>query len=80
MTRTQAEILESIAALPDRDRRELVEHLVQSNLGGESFLKRMTAEQRAELLEGIAQADRGEVSPVDEVFDRITKRSQGSDA
>ncbi len=32
------------------------------------------AEQRADLDEGIAQAERGEVRPAEEVFDRLTER------
>jgi len=34
----------------------------------------MTPEQRAELDEGIAQAERGRVVPAEEVFDRLAKR------
>jgi predicted transcriptional regulator len=34
----------------------------------------MTPEQRAELDEGIAQAERGQVRPAEEVFDRLAKR------
>ena len=39
-----------------------------------SFYDRMTPEQRAELDEGIAQAERGQVRPAEEVFDRLAKR------
>jgi predicted transcriptional regulator len=38
-----------------------------------SFYERMTPQQRAELDEGIAQAERGQVVPVEEVFDRLAK-------
>jgi len=34
----------------------------------------LTPEQRAALDEGIAQAERGQVLPADEVFDRLAKR------
>ena len=79
MTRTQAQILESIAALPERDRRELVEHLLQSDLGRRSYLERMTREQRDELLEGIDQAQRGEYSPIEVVIERIVKNRSEAD-
>jgi predicted transcriptional regulator len=39
-----------------------------------SFYDRMTPEQCAELDEGIAQAERGQVRPAEEVFDRLAKR------
>jgi predicted transcriptional regulator len=42
--------------------------------GVSSFYERMTPQQRAELDEGIAQAERGQVLPADEVFDRLAKR------
>jgi predicted transcriptional regulator len=38
-----------------------------------SFYDRMTSEQRAELDEGIAQAECGQVRPAEEVFDRLAK-------
>jgi predicted transcriptional regulator len=68
MTKSQACILESIAALPEAERRELIEHLVATNMGAPSFYERMTPEQRAHLAEGIAQADRGEGRPAEEVY------------
>jgi predicted transcriptional regulator len=45
----------------------------ETTFGG-SFYDRMTLEQRAELDEGIAQAEQGQVRPADEVFDRLAKR------
>jgi hypothetical protein len=74
MTKTQASILESIAALPDNERRELVEHLVAANLGAPSFYERMTPEQRAHLAEGIAEADRGEGRPAGDVYADLARR------
>ena len=74
MTKTQAQILESIAALPEPDRRALVEHLVEANLGGPSFFDQMTPEQRAHLEQGIAQANRGEFTSADVAFERIRGR------
>ena len=74
MTRNQAQILESIAALPETERRELVRHLVEANLAAPSFLERMSPEQRAHLNQAIAEAERGEFVEADEVFDRLARR------
>lgn len=73
MTKAQADILERIAQLPEAERRALVAHLVASGMGGESFYDRMTPDERAALAEGIAQADRGEGSPAEEVFEAIAR-------
>jgi len=74
MTKTQASILESIAALPETERRELIGHLVATNMGASSFYERMTPEQRAHLGEGAAQAERGEGRPADEVYEDLARR------
>jgi predicted transcriptional regulator len=74
MTRTQAQIVELIAQLPLAERRELIEHVQASGLLGDSFYSRMTPEQRAQLDNGIAQADRGEVVDGDETFKRLASR------
>ena len=74
MTRTQAQIVELIAQLPLTERRELVEHVQESGLLEESFHARMTPGQRAQLDEGIAQADRGEVVDGNEAFRRLASR------
>jgi predicted transcriptional regulator len=74
MTKTQASILESIAALPEAERRELIEHLVASNMGASSFYERMTPQQRAHLAEGIAQAERGDGKPAEEVYAELARR------
>ena len=39
-----------------------------------SFYSGMTPEQRAQLEEGIAQAEKGEVVDASEAFDRLAKR------
>ena len=74
MTDTQARIVELIAQLSLEERRELMAHIRQSGLLGESFFAGMTAEQRAQLGEGIAQADRGEVVDGNEAFERLASR------
>jgi hypothetical protein len=74
MTRKQAQIVELIAQLPLTERRELIEHVQESGLLDDSFYSRMTPGQRAQLDEGIAQADRGEVVDGDETFRRLASR------
>ena len=74
MTKTQAQIVELIAQLPLAERRELFEHVQGTGLLDESFHSGMTPEQRAQLAEGIAQAEKGEVVDGNEAFDRLAKR------
>ncbi|MGH6815286.1 MAG: hypothetical protein ACREC6_06260 [Hyphomicrobiaceae bacterium] len=79
MTKTQIRIVESIAALPEAERRALVEHLVATHLGETGFYERMTPEQMTHLAEGIAQADRGEGRPAEEVYANLARRCAQSD-
>jgi predicted transcriptional regulator len=74
MTKTQAHIVELIAQLPFAERRELFEHVQETGLLDGSFYSRMSPEQRAQLDDGIAQADRGEVVDGDEAFNRLASR------
>ena len=74
MTRKQAQIVELIAQLPLTERRELIEHVQESGLLDDSFYLRMTPKQRAQLDEGIAQADRGEVVDGNETFKQLASR------
>ena len=74
MTSTQAHIVELIARLSLTERLELFEHINDTGLLDESFYARMTPGQRAQLEEGIAQADRGEVVDGNVVFDRLAAR------
>jgi hypothetical protein len=74
VTKARAEIIESVAALFGAERRALVEHLVATNLGAPSFYERMTPEERAHLDEGIAQADRGEGRPAEDVYAELAQR------
>ncbi len=74
MTKTQAEIVELIARLPLAERRELIEHVQESGMLEDTFYSRMTSGQRAQLEEGAAQADRGEVVDGNEAFDRLASR------
>lgn len=74
MTKAQADILASIAALPEAERRALVEHLVATNLGAPSFYEGMTPAERAHLAEGLAQADRGEGRPAEEVYADLDRK------
>jgi predicted transcriptional regulator len=74
MTESQERIVELIAQLSLAERRELIEHVQKAGLLGESFYSRMTPAQRAQLAEGIEQADRGEVVDAKEAFDRLASR------
>lgn len=73
MTKTQAQIIELFKTLDPTEQREIAEQLLETTVVG-SFYDRMTPEQRAELDEGIAQAERGQVLPAEEVFDRLARR------
>jgi hypothetical protein len=74
MTKTQAQIVELIARLPLAQRRESIEHVQQTGLLDDSFYSRMTPEQRTQLEDGIAQAERGEVVDGNEAFNRLAAR------
>jgi hypothetical protein len=78
MTKTQSKIVELFQTLPPIEQQELAEHLYESTLNASrsenSFYARMSASQRVELEQSIAQADRGEGTPADEVFDRLAKK------
>jgi len=73
MTKTQAQIIELFKTLDPVEQREIAEQLYEATVVG-SFYDRMTPEQHAELDEGIAQAERGQVLPAEEVFDRLARR------
>jgi predicted transcriptional regulator len=73
MTETQAKIIELFKTLDPVEQREIAEQLFETTHAG-SFHDRMTSEQLAELDEGIAQAERGQVRPAEEVFERLARR------
>jgi predicted transcriptional regulator len=73
MTKTQTQIIELFKTLGPVEQREVAEQLYERTVAG-SFYDRMTPEQRAALDEGISQAERGQVVPAEEVFDRLAKR------
>ena len=79
MTETQTRIVKLFKTLPPTEQRALVEHLAETAQSG-SFYDRLSPEQRAQLDESIAQAERGETVPAAEVFDRIAKRFGFSNA
>jgi predicted transcriptional regulator len=68
MTETEARILELFQTLAPDEQRALVEKPPRT------FYERLTPRQRAQLDEGIAQAEAGDVAPAAEVFDRLAKR------
>ena len=73
MTKAQLQIIELIAGIPLKQRREVVEH-IQSQLLDETFYDRMTLEQRVHLEHGMAQADRGEGEEASIVMERLTRK------
>ncbi len=73
VTKTQAQIIELFKTLDRTEQREVAQQLYERAVVG-SFYDRMTPQQRTELDEGIAQAERGQVRPAEEVFDRLAKR------
>jgi predicted transcriptional regulator len=79
MTETQSRIVKLFKTLPPTEQRALVEQLAETAQTG-SFYDRMSAEQLAQLDEGIAQAERGDTVPAAEVFDRLAKRFGFSNA
>jgi predicted transcriptional regulator len=73
MTNTQAQIIELFKTLDQAEPREIAQQLYERAVVG-SFYDRMTPQQRAKLDEGIAQAERGQVRPAEDVFDRLANR------
>ena len=73
MTRTQAQIIEMFRTLGPDERQEVMSELYEA-AASEAFFDRMTLDQRAQLQEGIAQADRGEVADADQVMDRLARK------
>jgi hypothetical protein len=73
MTKTQAQIIELFKTLDPVEQREIAAQLYETAVAG-SFYDRITPEQRRQLEEGIAQAERGQVVPAEEAFERLAKR------
>src|SRR5579872_3855232 len=73
MTRTEARIFELFRTLPAAVQRALVEQLSEATRST-SFYERMTAEQRAELEEGLAEIERGETVPAEQAFDDLAEK------
>jgi hypothetical protein len=74
MTKAEALIIESIAALPDAERQRLVKLLIEMNLDGPSVFATLSPEQRHHIQQGIAQAERGEFSSVDEFYAELEQQ------
>jgi putative addiction module component (TIGR02574 family) len=72
MNTPQIKIVELFDRLPVDDRQELAEHLYQR--AQPEFLVNMSTGQRAELDAGLAEADRGEGTPEDDVFRRLEQK------
>lgn len=71
MTAKQLEILGLIATLPLSERRELFARATQAGLLDAAIYTNLSPEQRAELHESMAEADRGEVTSENEMFARL---------
>ena len=80
MTKAAARIIELFQTLPARDQRALVEQLSETARGQQTFYSRMSAEQRAELDEGLADVERGETVPAEGVFDDLAQKFGFSNA
>ena len=74
MTKTQTQILELFEKLDMRERQEIAEQLYAA-AGMPSFYEQMSQEQRAELMESIAEADRGEVEDASDVFQQLRQKN-----
>src|SRR5258708_13310127 len=73
MTKTQAQIIELFKTLDQMEQREVAQQLYERAVVG-SFYDRMTPQQRAELDEGIPQAEQGKMRAAEELFARLAKR------
>jgi len=73
MLTTKNRILELFQTLPPTDQRALVEQLSETAQGG-SFYDRMSTDQRAQLDEGIMQAECGDTIPAADAFDDLATR------
>ncbi len=73
MTKVQAQIIELFKTLAPSEQRDIAVELYERSVVG-SFYDRMTPAQRAQLEEGISQAERGQVQPAEDVFERLAKR------
>jgi predicted transcriptional regulator len=68
-------ILKLFRSLSAGEREELVAQL-KDMISPTMIQEDLTAEQLSRLDEGIAQAERGDIVPADEVFDRLASRFQ----
>ena len=74
MTTQQDDILDLIARLPLEQRRELLDRIYDSELLGRQSMGVLPPELEADLRESIAEANRGDVLPADEVFSEIAQK------
>ncbi len=73
MPRTETQIIELFQMLPRADQRELAEHLYAQTIRG-SLYKSMTSEQRTQLDQSVAEADRGEGTDAPIVMSRLARK------
>jgi len=74
MTKVQAQIIALMSQLPLSERRELVDHIYDANLFGDSVFDHLSDEQKLRLAESVSQAERGDVVDADTVFSDLAKK------
>ncbi|MFZ4808142.1 MAG: hypothetical protein ACOYLQ_12865 [Hyphomicrobiaceae bacterium] len=70
MARTQSQIVELFQTLPQAQQRALAEQFYPPTIRG-AFYESMTPEQRAQLDQSVAEADRGEGTEAPFVMSRL---------
>ena len=74
MTTQQDHILDLIARLPLEQRRELLGRIYETEMLGRQSVGKLPPELESDLRESIAEADRGDVVPADEVFAELADK------
>ena len=73
MNAEQSQIAELIAKLPPEERRELLDHLLDANLFGDGD-SLLTQEQQHIVAQRMAEADRGETIPSEQVWAQLAEK------
>lgn len=74
MSKVQAQIIALMSQLPLAERRELVEHIYDSNLFDDSVFDRLSDVQKVRLAESVSQAERADVIPADTLFAELAEK------
>lgn len=73
MTRTQTQIVEMFRTLDPVEREEVMSELYETAVS-ETLYGHMSPEQRAQLQEGIEQANRGDVVDANQAMERVARQ------